>query len=118
MCRIAVRGDGKAGSPKHHQAQPSIPVLSSIAGWLAAVCWPLDRLSAIDAWVCDTLKQHIRPLVSAGLIVTTLLGALLLSAFFTAQIGVHLPTPFASHNPQAMWASLSWLKMWSFVWCG
>ena len=90
MCRIAVRGDGKAGSPKHHKAHPSKHVLSSIAGWLAAIRWPLDRLSAIDAWVCDTLKQHIRPLVSAGLIATTLLGALLLSAFFTAQIGVHL----------------------------
>ena len=56
-------------------------------GWHAALKWPLDMLSAADAWVCDTLKQHIRPLVSAGLIVSTLLGALLLAAFFTVQMG-------------------------------
>jgi hypothetical protein len=75
---------------EHDKVQHAKPALSYIAGWLAAIRWPLVKLSAVDAWVCHTLKHHIRPLVSAGLIVTTLLGALLLSAFFTVHIGMHI----------------------------
>lgn len=59
----------------------------ALAGWRSAVGWPLDRLAAADAWACDQLRANIRPLVSAGLIVSTLLGAVLLAAFFTVQIG-------------------------------
>ena len=39
------------------------------------------------AGLATMLQAHIRPLVSASLIVSTLLGALLLTAFFTVQIG-------------------------------
>lgn len=61
--------------------------LSKTDGWRSAIGWPLDRLAAADAWACDQLRANIRPLTSAGLIVTTLLGAVLLVAFFTVQIG-------------------------------
>lgn len=59
------------------------------AGLRSALSWPVAKLAAADEWVCDVLKQNIRPLVSAGLIFGTVLGAVVLTAFFTVQIGEH-----------------------------
>lgn len=76
--------------------------------------WPVARLAALDEWLCDVLKQNIRPLVSAGLIFGTLLGAVVLATFFTVQIGENLSDEQLvlqrnNCNPSEVGAASGWM---------